>query len=131
MSASLAFSIGHSDVAAWRQAFSELMPNVSPCPGLAGPKWQAAHAAALDFLDFYADEATGLGWTTLQLFGVHAELGVLRSDFCGVLVLSGEKVSGVEPNRLLFQRTHYRRDVPGVPIGGVPLWIFKRRVQIK
>ena len=60
------------------------------------------HAAALDFLDFYADEAVGFGWSTLQLFGVHPELGDLRSDYCGALVLSGEKVSGVEPNRLLF-----------------------------
>ena len=125
MSASLAFRIEHPEVAAWRQAFSALKPSVSPCTGLAGPKWQAVHAAALDFLDFYADEAVGLGWSTLHLFGVHPELGDLRSDYCGALVLSGEKVSGVEPNRLLFQRTHYRRDVLGVPSGGVPLWAFK------
>jgi hypothetical protein len=126
MSASPALRNEHPDVAAWRQAFSALKPSVSPCPGLAGPKWQVVHAAALDFLDFYADEAVGLGWTTLQLFGVHPELGVLRSDFCGALVLSGEKVSGVEPNRLMFHRTNYRRDVPGVPSGGIPLWAFKR-----
>ena len=106
MSASLAFQTAHPDVAAWCQAFSTLKPSVSPCPGLAGPKWQAVHAAALEFLDRYADEAAGFGWTTLQLFGVHPELGVLRSDFCGALVLSGEKVSGVEPNRVLFKRTH-------------------------
>ena len=108
-----------------RQSFSTLKPSASPCPGLAGPKWQAVHAAALDFLDFYADEAEGLGWSKLQLFGVHPELGVLRSDFCGALVLSGEKASGVESNRILFQRTHYLRDVPGVPSGGVPLWAFR------
>ena len=126
MSASPAFQIEHPDVAAWRQAFSALKPSVSPCPGLAGPKWQAVHAAALEFLDLYAEEAVGFGWTTLQLLGVHPSLGVLRSDYCGALVLSGEKVSGVEPNRLLFQRTHYSRDVLGVPSGGVPLWAFKR-----
>ena len=126
MSASVAFKIEHPEVAAWRQAFSALKPSVSPCPGLAGPKWQAVHAAALDFLDFYADEAASFGWSTLELFGVHPELGVLRPDYCGALVLSGEEVSGVEPNRILFQRTHYRRDMAGVPSGGVPLWAFKR-----
>lgn len=126
MSASPAFSIEHPDVVAWRQGFMALKPSASPCPGLSGPKWQAVHAAALEFLDHYAAEAAGYGWTTLQLFGVHPSLGVLRSDFCGALVLSGEKVSGVEANRILFQRTHYRRDVPGVPIGGVTLWAFKR-----
>ena len=121
MSASLAFSIEHPDVAAWRQAFLALKPGVSPCPGLAGPKWQLVHTATIEFLDRYADEAVGYGWTTLQLFGVHPALGVLRSDFCGALVLSGERMSGVEANRILFQRTHYRRDVPGVPTGGVPI----------
>ena len=125
MSASPAFQIQHPDVAAWRQAFSALKPSVSPCPGLTGPKWQSVHAAALEFLDRYAEEAAVFGWTTLELFGVHPSLGVLRSDYCGALVLSGEKVSGVELNRLLFQRTHYRRDVPGVPSEGRPLWTFK------
>ena len=81
---------------------------------------QLVHAAALDFLKFYVEEAIGLGWTTLQLFGV------LCSDFSGALVLRGEKVSGVDSNRLLFQWTHYRRDVSGVPSGGVPLWVFRR-----
>ena len=61
MSASLAYQTHHPDVAAWRQAFFALKPSGSPCPGLAGPKWQLVHAAALDFLDFYADEAAGLG----------------------------------------------------------------------
>lgn len=125
MSASLAFSIEHPDIAAWRQGFMTLKPSTSPCPGLSGPKWQAVHAAAGEFLDHYATEAAGYGWTTLQLFGVHPFLGVVRSDYCGALVLSGEKPSGVEPDRILFQRTHYRRGVPGVPTGSVPLWSFK------
>ena len=127
MSASPAFQIEHPDVAAWRQAFPPLKPGASPCPGLAGAKWQVVHAAAIEFLDHYGDEAASYGWTTLQLFGVHPELGVLRSDYCGALVLSGEPVSDVEENRILFQRTHYRRDVEGVPLGGVPLWAFGRK----
>jgi hypothetical protein len=85
----------------------------------------AVHAAALAFFDQFADEAGALGWTTAQLFGVHPEFGVLRSDYCGALVLSGETVTAVEPNRILFQRTHYRRGVPGQPLDGVPLWAFK------
>ena len=43
------------------------------------------------------------------------------------LVLNAEQGSGIEMNRILFQRTHYRRDVPGVPSAGVPLWAFGRK----
>lgn len=84
----------------------------------------AVHAAALDFLDRFADDAGALGWTTAQLFGVHPSLGVIRSDYCGALMLSGETVTAVQPNRIVFIRTHYRRDPPGVP-EGIPIWAFK------
>lgn len=84
-----------------------------------------SHAAAIEFLDCYADEAAGFGWTTLELFRVHPTLGALRSDYCGPLVLSSETASSVERSRVLFQRPHYRRDVPGLSIDGVPLWSFK------
>ncbi|GJD93978.1 hypothetical protein [Methylobacterium iners] len=125
MSDSPAFLTAHPEVAAWRHTFLSLKPGVPPCPGLAGAKWQAVHAAAVAFLDHYAEEAAGYGWTTLELFGVHPTLGVLRSDYCGALVLSGETASGIEPDRILFQRTHYRRNVPGQPTDGVALWAFK------
>jgi hypothetical protein len=82
-----------------------------------------SNTAALAFLDRFADDAGALGWTTAQLFGVHPELGVLRSDHCGALVLSGEAVTAVEPNRIVFERTHYRRDMPGIS-EGFPIGAF-------
>ncbi|WP_419952223.1 hypothetical protein [Methylobacterium sp.] len=126
MSASPAFKIEPGSPQSWREAFLSMKPNVVPCPGLTVQNWQGVHAAALDFLDKYADEAGRLGWTTLDLFGVHPELGVIRSDFCGALVLSSDLVSKVEPAFIRFERTRYFRTVPGRPHGAVPIWTVKR-----
>ena len=59
-------------------------------------------------------------WTTEQLFGVDPTYGVIRLDYYGALVFSGETVSGVEVDYIRFERTHYHRDVPGAMIG-VPI----------
>ncbi|WP_244479990.1 hypothetical protein [Methylobacterium sp. Leaf94] len=86
----------------------------------------AMHEAAIEFLDRYADQAVALGWSTLDLFGVHPQAGTIRPDYCGAMVLSGEKVSSVLADRIVFERTTHRRDKPGRPSGAVPLWTFGR-----
>ncbi|MBO1022997.1 hypothetical protein IPV08_23865 [Methylobacterium sp. SD274] len=126
MSASPAFKIEANSPQEWREAFLSIKPSVVPCPGLTAASWQAVHAASLDFLDKHADEAGRLGWTTLQLFGVHPDLGVIRSDFCGAMVLSGDLVSEAHADFIRFERTRYFRNVPGRPKGAVPIWSAKR-----
>ncbi|WP_027173322.1 hypothetical protein [Methylobacterium sp. 10] len=125
MSASPAFKIEPGSPQARREAFLGMKPSVVPCAGLKAQSWQAVHPATLDFLDKHADEAVRLGWTTLQLFDAHPDLGVIRSDFCGAMVLSGEVVSAVEANAIPLKRTRYFRNVPGRPKGAVPIWSAK------
>ncbi|KQP67605.1 hypothetical protein [Methylobacterium sp. Leaf112] len=115
-----------ADPHAWRQGFLNLRPNVVPCPGLTLQSWAGVHEACIAFLDARADEAAVLGWTTLDLFGVHPEAGVVRADFCGALVMSGERVSAITENRMAFVNTAYYRDKPGRPTGAVPIWLFGR-----
>ncbi|MCC0809108.1 hypothetical protein FPV16_23395 [Methylobacterium sp. W2] len=126
MSASPAFKIEPGSPQAWREAFLDMKPSVVPCSGLTPAGWQSVHAACFDFLDKNADEAGRLGWTTLQLFGVHPDLGVIRSDFCGAMVLSGDLASAVEADFIRFERTRYFRNLPGRPKGAVPIWAVKR-----
>ncbi|MCC0809347.1 hypothetical protein FPV16_24645 [Methylobacterium sp. W2] len=125
MSPSPAFKIEPGSPQAWREAFLDMKPSVVPCPGLTPAGWQAVHAACFDFLDKHADEAGRLGWTTLQLFGVHLFLGVIRSDFCGAMVLNGDLVSAVDENSIRFERTRYYRNTIGKPAGAVPIWAAK------
>ena len=72
-----------------------------------------------------AEEAAGLGWTTLGLFGVHPQIGLARPDSFGVVV-SGDKVSAITATRIIFVNTGYYRDTPGQPRGAVPIWLFGR-----
>lgn len=115
-----------ADPKLWRKAFIDLRPSVVPCPGFTLQSWGGAHEAGIDFLDRWADEAAALGWTTLDLFGVHPEAGAIRSDFCGAMALSTERVSAITDKHMQFGNMTFYRDKPGKPNGAVPLWLFGR-----
>ena len=118
--------IAPADPALWRKAFLDLRPSVVPCPGFTALSWANTHEKCVDFLNRWADEAAALGWTTLELFGVHPSVGLVRPDFCGGIVISDAKVTAVTTNRIAFVNTAHYRDTPGRPDGAVPLWRFGR-----
>ena len=49
--------------------------------------------------------------------------GTVRVDFCGALMIAAAPVLGVEPTRVLFERTSVYRNLPGQG-WGVPVWEF-------
>ena len=112
-----------SDVAAWHAALAALPPSPSPCQYLDVVRWQHMRENALDFLDCFGADALRLGWTASQLFGVHPQHGTLRGDYCGALMISGDRARGVEQTHVLFERTAAFRNTPGKP-EGVPVWMF-------
>ena len=112
-----------TDVPAWRAAFAMLPLIPPPCRHLSPATWMAMHDAGLDFLDRFGVVAAQLGWTARQLFGVHPEHGTLRFEFCGALIVSGQKVVGVDATCVRFERTAAYRNTPGKP-EGVPIWTF-------
>ena len=115
-----------ADPKLWRKAFIDLRPSVVPCPGFTLQSWGGAHEACVEFLDRWADEAASLNWTTLELFGVHPQVGTIRPDFCGAMVLSAERVSAITDKHMRFGNMTFYRDKPGRPNGAVPLWLFGR-----
>src|SRR4028118_525282 len=65
---------------------------------------------ALRFLAEHADRAAELGWTTELLFGVHPQVGAVRVDACGALMISGGRpVVSVEKDRIRFEANSYYR----------------------
>lgn len=52
-----------------------------------------------------------------ELFGVHPEHGLLRVDWCGVMMIGGRKAVGVEADRIPFGNLTGYRNVPGAPVG--------------
>ncbi|GJD30059.1 hypothetical protein PMNALOAF_1302 [Methylobacterium adhaesivum] len=115
-----------ADPKLWRKGFLDLRPSVVPCPDLTAQSWASVHEKCVDFLDRWAEEAAGLGWTTLDLFGVHRHVGLIRFDYCGGVVMSGDKVSAITASRIAFVNTAHYRDTPGRPSGAVPIWLFGR-----
>ncbi|TXM63790.1 hypothetical protein FV226_27265 [Methylobacterium sp. WL12] len=102
-----------------------MSPDRIPCPGYTATGWASVHARALAFLDTFGDQAEALGWTTPRLFGVHAEIGIIRTDACGGLVLPiGGPVRAITAATISFGHlTH--REMPGRP-QGIPIWDFGR-----
>lgn len=113
-----------SDLRAWRDGVESLNPAKSPCPGLYGEVWQKAHANMLDFLERFGAQAQDLGWTDLDLFGVHPVIGTGRVDHCGALSLATKPAEWMDATRINFGNTTYYRDKPGMP-RGVPIWALR------
>ena len=77
---------------AWTQGVADLLAMAPPasCPA---ERWQTLREDAYTFLRDHAGRAHELGWTALDLFGVHPEKPWVRPDVTGlVLLLDGAKV---------------------------------------
>lgn len=109
----------------WRSALAGLSSERAPCPGYRLDEWPRTLARALHFLDTFGSQAEALGWTAARLFGVHREIGIVRVDACGALVLPGSgPVRAITATEIRFGHLTYR-EKPGQP-QGVPWWEFGR-----
>ncbi len=78
----------------------------------------------LRFLAEHADRAAELEWTTEDLFGVHPQVGAVRVDACGALMVSaGKPVVAVDRDWISFGVSRYYR--PAVPTPSVPVWDWR------
>jgi hypothetical protein len=110
----------------WAEGFARLALEDEPCPGFGRRQWPRVHPAMATFLASpHAERAAALGWTTLELFGVHEALGVTRVEHCGALLVSnGNHVAEVTPElaRYADGSAYYRKSMPSQAI---PVWEFR------
>ena len=109
----------------WRAGLAHLSSDRTPCPGYRADEWPRTLSRMLAFLDEFGPQAEALGWTAPRLFGVHAEIGIVRVDHCGGLVLPlGGPVRAITATEISFGHlTH--REKPG-QLEGVLIWEFGR-----
>ncbi len=109
---------------AWRDALLALSPDRDPCPGFRLGAWARVQGNARDFLHRHGKEAESLGWTAVELLGVHPTVGVIRVDHCGALMLpAAGRVESVEAEAIRYAGGFtYRRS--SMPVGAVPVWAF-------
>jgi hypothetical protein len=102
-------------------------------PGFSYVRWEPLVADGTLFLDRWAADAERLGWTTLDLFGVHPVAPAARYDVMGLVPLINggavvqltEATATIERSRL--SRLTYRRTKP---VGAVPIWEARGDVPI-
>jgi hypothetical protein len=113
----------------WFKNFRRLSPTTDSCPGFSARQWPRVHATALEFLAHHAEAAASMGWTTLELFGVHESVGVRRVDCCGALMVSnGKPIVEVTPSLIRYASgLKYRKPLPTSL--AVPVWDFKAELQ--
>ena len=110
---------------AWRDGLTGLSPHQRPCPDYRAGEWAEVHSNAVAFLNAFGAQAEAFGWQTHELFGVHRDVGIVRPDYCGALVLTvGGPVRFITADEIRFDRLTYRRKL-GQP-RGLPVWEFSR-----
>ena len=108
-------------IAAWRTGLQTLDTNTAPCPGLRS--WSQVRSRMLSFMtDGHAETAAGLGWTTLDLFGVHRTVGSNRADCTGALLL-GHVIDEIQASRIRMGNVTYYRKEPHQE--AVALWDYR------
>ncbi len=89
---------------AWVQGVADLL--AMPCPvSCQDAKWQALREDAYTFLRDHAALAHGLGWTALDLFGVHPEKPQVRFDCMGLVpLLNGARVTALSDLEAVIEK---------------------------
>lgn len=109
----------------WRAALERLSPHEAPCPGYRVEEWPRTLSRALAFIETFGKQAEALGWTAPRLFGVHPQVGIVRVDCCGALVLPiGGAVRAITADEISFGHLTHR--AKSGQAEGVPIWSFGR-----
>ena len=89
---------------AWVQGICDLLAMAPPasCPA---ERWQTLREDSFTFLRDHAAQAHGLGWTALDLFGVHPEKPWVRFDCMGLVpLLNGAKVTALSDIEAVIEK---------------------------
>ena len=94
---------------AWTQGVADLL--ALPCPASCpAERWEALREDAYHFLRDHAARAHELGWTALDLFGVHPEKPWERFDCMGLVpLLNGARVVVLSDNEAMVEKPNGSR----------------------
>jgi hypothetical protein len=115
---------------AWAEGYAALCA-MPPPPGFRSERWQRIIDATGTFLDRWAGEAIGCGWSDLDVFGCHNTAPSARFDCMGlVLLLDSCEIVAINPDGADLvtaggaRQRFYRRPMPP---GTTMLWELHRR----
>ena len=95
--------------AAWTQGVADLLAMACPasCPAA---RWEGLREDSYTFLRDHAARAHGLGWTALDLFGVHRTRPWVRFDVMGLVpLLAAAKVVALSEGQAVIEKPNGAR----------------------
>ena len=106
----------------WGNSLASLAPWSDPCPGFRSGTWRDTRACALQFIVERGAAAATLGWTDVDLFGVHPTVGLAGIHCVGALML-GRVVTSIDAESIVFGGPRFCR---GRQDGmSIPVWAFR------
>lgn len=113
-------------VASWRAGMVSFVGSGAPCPGLGLDVWERTRYRVAPFLDKFGDRAVALGWDAHDLFGVDPEVGLVRPERCGALMLSrGRQIVTIDDRAVTFDDGRkFEKSARANP--SIPVWEFAR-----
>ncbi|MFC4271593.1 hypothetical protein GQF03_17490 [Sneathiella chungangensis] len=107
----------------WRDGFDRLISSPAP-KGITVTRWRQFIEDVERFMTDWAEKAHALGWTAVDVFGLHPEAPTHRPDSAGLIwLLSGHEVAAMSGSEAVIKisgnrtQTFHRRAQ-----GGVPAW---------
>lgn len=112
----------------WKEGYDAL--NSTPGPQtISESRWHQLLQDATTFMCCWSGKAHVLGWSTLEVFGVHPLAPVYRPDSAGLVwLLNGHEIAAMMPDKAIIRTlsgsslTHLR----GIT-GAVPVWELVNR----
>ena len=107
----------------WREGFNRLITSPAPM-GITVARWRQFIQDAEHFMTDWAEKADALGWTAVDVFGLHPEAPAHRMDAAGLIwLLSGHRVAALSENEAVIRISDSRRQTfHRRARGGVPAW---------
>ena len=95
-----------------------LPDDVDPCPGFLSREWRTIRKNAVAAMRAFGDRALEIGWSELDLLGVHPAVGVHRLDHVGALLIFVSPVIRIDARYVTYKNRlrRTRCEIPGATI---------------
>lgn len=107
----------------WRRGFALLI--TSPAPkGITAVRWRQFIQDAEHFMTDWAEKANALGWTAVDVFGLHPLAPAHRADAAGLVwLLHGHEIAALSEGEAIIRISDSRKQTFHKRArGGVPAW---------
>lgn len=112
----------------WRDGFDRLISSPAP-KGITTPRWRQFIQDAEHFMTDWAEKAHALGWTAVDVFGLHPKAPAHRADAAGLIwLLNGHEIAAITLDKAIIKTMTGNSQTLGKGVAGsVEAWKLTER----